>query len=241
MRPFLSHRDILDVRRDPPLIPECIPHRPAAIAVDDRSAPRPRYLLPPRGTCRADSEPLGRAALGACVTCDGMLRHRWAARDQLKFKRGAVRRAAAGNSPVPVFLGGLVEHIRTMATVLVLGLLTLISGRVFSQEAPSSPILLKGPTMGTVSFPHSAHTRVAGKCEVCHHGSKPAKPLKSPQQPCTDCHTKPPTPPVTISLQAAFHNPAASAGLCITCHKTENNRGRAAPVKCTDCHKKENS
>ena len=93
--------------------------------------------------------------------------------------------------------------------------------------------------MGAVKFPHSAHTRVAGKCEVCHHLSKPEKPLKSAQQACTACHTKPPTPPVKIGLPAAFHNSGATAGLCITCHKTENAEGRAAPVKCADCHKKE--
>ena len=95
--------------------------------------------------------------------------------------------------------------------------------------------------MGTVKFPHSSHLKVAGKCEVCHHASHSAKPLKSPQQPCTDCHTKPATPPVTTGLPAAFHNPMATAGLCITCHRTENSHGKAAPVKCADCHKKENS
>jgi len=130
---------------------------------------------------------------------------------------------------------------RTMTTVLGLCMFTLLCGSALSQQAPSAPILLKGPTMGAVSFPHSAHTRVAGKCDVCHHASNSAKPLKLPQQACTDCHTKPPTPPVTTSLQAAFHNPTATAGLCITCHKTENSHGKAAPVKCADCHKKENS
>jgi hypothetical protein len=117
----------------------------------------------------------------------------------------------------------------------------LINPIAFGQQAPSAPVKLKGPTMGGVTFSHSAHTRVAGKCEVCHHSAKPEKPLKSPQQACTDCHTKPPTPPVTTGLPAAFHNSAGTAGLCITCHKTENARGKAAPVKCVDCHKKEMS
>jgi hypothetical protein len=133
------------------------------------------------------------------------------------------------------------EHARTSRTLLGFLLLILICGIALCQERASSPVVLKGPTMGAVKFPHSAHIRVAGKCEVCHHPSNSAKPLKSPQQACTDCHTKPPTPPVTISLQAAFHNPTATAGLCITCHKTENSHGKAAPVKCVDCHKKENS
>jgi hypothetical protein len=132
---------------------------------------------------------------------------------------------------------------RTRKATIVFGLLPLIllCGSALSQEPPSAPVILKGPTMGAVKFPHSAHIRVAGKCGVCHHASNSAKPLTLPQQACTDCHTKPPTPPVTTSLQAAFHNPTATAGLCITCHKTENSHGKAAPVKCADCHKKENS
>lgn len=110
-----------------------------------------------------------------------------------------------------------------------------------AQEPPRGAIRLKGPSMAAVRFTHEAHLKVAGKCEVCHHPSKTPKPLKSPQQLCTDCHTKPSTPPVTTSLQAAFHNPTATAGLCITCHKTENSHGKAAPVKCADCHKKDAS
>ena len=108
-----------------------------------------------------------------------------------------------------------------------------------SQQAPAEPITMKGPTMPAVKFPHSVHTHVAGKCEVCHHASNPEKPLKSAQEACTDCHTKPSTSSVRVGLPAAFHNPSATAGLCITCHKTENVQGKAAPVKCGDCHKKD--
>ena len=133
------------------------------------------------------------------------------------------------------------EKQRALIALLATLILAAVCSKSFCQEAPSAPIELKGPTAGAVMFPHSAHVRVAGKCEVCHHSSKPEKPLKSQQQACTDCHTKPPTPPVKVSLQAAFHNSSATAGLCITCHKTENAEGKAAPVKCADCHKKENS
>ena len=123
-----------------------------------------------------------------------------------------------------------------LAALVVAGSLLCVS-----QQAPVAPVRMKGPTMGTVQFPHSAHTHVAGRCELCHHLSKPEKPLKSPQQACLDCHTKPPAPAVKIGLPAAFHNSSATAGLCITCHKTENAEGKAAPVKCGDCHKKESS
>jgi hypothetical protein len=61
-----------------------------------------------------------------------------------------------------------------------------------SQQAPAQPIAMKGPTMGDVIFLRSAHTHVAGKCEVCHHASKPEKPVRASQEACTDCHTKPP-------------------------------------------------
>ena len=129
---------------------------------------------------------------------------------------------------------------RSLSAFSVLFLLIAVCS-VWAQTPAQNTLLLKGPSMGAVKFPHAAHLKVAGKCEVCHHASNSAKPLKLPQQACTDCHTKPPTPPVTTGLQAAFHNPKATAGLCITCHNTENSHGKAAPVKCADCHKKENS
>ncbi len=120
---------------------------------------------------------------------------------------------------------------------LFLGLSTVS----FAQTAPKAPIVLKGAPMGGVKFDHTSHLKVAAKCSVCHHASKPEKPMKGQYEACTDCHTKPPTPPVTTSTQGAFHNPTATAGLCIDCHKTQNAQGKAAPVKCADCHKKDNA
>ena len=116
----------------------------------------------------------------------------------------------------------------------------VVCGSGFAQTAPQAPIILKGAPMGPVKFDHTAHLKVAGKCSVCHHASKPQKPLKSSQEACTDCHTNPATRPVTTNLQAAFHNPTATAGLCIGCHKTEDASGKAAPLKCANCHKKSN-
>ena len=131
----------------------------------------------------------------------------------------------------------------TKLLVRLLGFLVVLVlvGSGFAQKAPEGPILLKNAPMGAVKFDHPAHTKVAGKCEICHHASKPQKPPKSPQEACTDCHTNPATPPVTTKLQAAFHNPTATAGLCIDCHKTQNRQGKAAPVKCADCHKRTNT
>ena len=129
---------------------------------------------------------------------------------------------------------------KLLAVLLGFLIVILMCGSALAQSAPQSPIILKGAPLGAVKFDHTAHLRVAGKCDVCHHASKPQKPLMSPQEACTDCHTKPPTPPVTTSLQAAFHNPTATAGLCIDCHKRQNASGKATPVKCAECHQKAN-
>ncbi len=131
--------------------------------------------------------------------------------------------------------------VRNLLAVLLGFLIVLmISSIAVAQSVPQSPIIIKGAPMGAVKFDHTAHMKVGGKCDTCHHASKPEKPLKSPQEACTDCHTKPATPPVTTNLQAAFHNPTATAGLCIDCHKKQNGAGKAAPVKCADCHQKAN-
>ncbi len=80
----------------------------------------------------------------------------------------------------------------------------MLCGNALAQTAPTAPITLKGAPMGAVKFDHTSHLKVAGKCEVCHHASKPQKPLKAPQEACTGCHTNPATPPVTTKLQAAL-------------------------------------
>jgi hypothetical protein len=137
-------------------------------------------------------------------------------------------------------LGGSVKLSKLFVVLLGILVVLMICGSAFGQKAPQSPIILKGAPMGSVKFDHIPHAKVAGKCEACHHASKPEKPLKSPQEACTDCHTHPATPPVTTSLQGAFHNPTATAGLCIDCHKKQNAAGKAAPVKCIECHQKAN-
>ncbi len=109
---------------------------------------------------------------------------------------------------------------------------------LIAQQPPQHPIVLKDGTIGAVKFEHTSHLQVAAKCVVCHHASKPLKPLKSSQEACTDCHTNPATPPVTTGLRGAFHNAAATSGLCIDCHKEQNASGKAAPVKCAECHQK---
>lgn len=109
------------------------------------------------------------------------------------------------------------------------------------QAQAKDTYILTGAPMGGVKFQHALHAKDRNiKCEVCHHASKPEKASTSPQQACTDCHTKTVAAPMKTKLQAAFHNPLAKAGLCIDCHLKENAAGKKAPVKCMDCHQKAN-
>jgi hypothetical protein len=100
---------------------------------------------------------------------------------------------------------------------------------------PTRPIVLTGAPMGGVKFEHTKHKV---NCSNCHHNPREPNLGSVPQQACTSCHTKPPQPGMKTAKQAAFHNPTASAGTCIDCHKKS---GGNAPTKCVQCHKKENA
>ena len=109
------------------------------------------------------------------------------------------------------------------------------------QAKPADTMILKGSPLGSVKYEHKLHVeRVAGKCDGCHHASKPEKPATAAQQACRDCHTKPLPAGMKTSAQAAFHNPMAKAGTCIDCHLKSNAAGKAAPVACAKCHSKAN-
>lgn len=109
-----------------------------------------------------------------------------------------------------------------------------------AKTAPKDVVVLKA-ALGGVRFEHKLHSesrKIA--CETCHHASRPERPATAAQQACGQCHTSVAAAPMKTKLQAAFHNPTATAGTCIDCHKARNAKGQAAPVKCPDCHKKEN-
>ncbi len=94
--------------------------------------------------------------------------------------------------------------------------------------------------LGAVTFDHAKHAdEMKVACTRCHHPSRQEKPLLAEQQSCRQCHTTPATEPVKTGLQAAFHNPRATSGTCIDCHRDAVAAGKAAPLKCTDCHKKQ--
>jgi hypothetical protein len=108
-----------------------------------------------------------------------------------------------------------------------------------TKAAPKDVVLLKA-SLGTVHFQHRIHSETRKiACETCHHANRPEKPGTAPQEACSTCHMLTAKPPMRTKLQAAFHNPTASAGTCIDCHKAQNAKGKAAPVKCLECHKKE--
>jgi len=86
--------------------------------------------------------------------------------------------------------------------------------------------------MGVVTFDHAKHKL---DCVTCHHASRPEKPASAAEQACRACHTKPPQPGMKTVRQAAFHNPSATAGTCIDCHKKS---GGNAPTTCKQCHVK---
>ena len=106
---------------------------------------------------------------------------------------------------------------------------------------PKDVIVLTGSPLGGVRFEHKLHaTRAGNNCATCHHPSRPEKPASVPQQACSNCHLKKAAAPMKTIYQGAFHNPVAQSGTCIDCHRSENAKGKKAPVNCMDCHKQEN-
>jgi hypothetical protein len=125
---------------------------------------------------------------------------------------------------------------KTIAAVIGLAVFMLVCSLAFAQAGAKDVIIMKDAPNGAVTFDHKKHTTAAGKCEACHHASKPEKANKAAQQACRDCHSQPVAAGMKTKRQAAFHNPAATAGICIDCHKTK--AAGKAPVKCGECHKK---
>ena len=110
-----------------------------------------------------------------------------------------------------------------------------------TRALPKDVVILRGSPLGAVKFEHKLHSQARSiKCETCHHPSRPEKPATALQQACSDCHTKVAISPMKTKLQAAFHNPTATAGTCIDCHKAETAKGKVTPIRCLGCHKKEN-
>jgi hypothetical protein len=130
--------------------------------------------------------------------------------------------------------------VSVCATAFVVGAASVV--RAQAQKEPAGPVVMTAAPTGGVKFEHKLHAKDrAIKCEMCHHASKPEKPMKAAQEKCQDCHTKVASAPMKTKTQAAFHDPMAKKGLCIDCHVASNAKGKKAPTKCAECHKKENA
>jgi hypothetical protein len=133
---------------------------------------------------------------------------------------------------------------RTLVFSMALALGAAVAAPRLIAQTPKEPetTILKGSPLGGVKFEHKLHTKDrAIKCTTCHHASKPAKAMTSPNQKCTDCHTKTATAPMKTTTRDAFHDPMAKKGTCIDCHIAEVAKGKKAPVKCNECHNKANA
>ena len=113
-----------------------------------------------------------------------------------------------------------------------------LSGLAAQEKGPDT-LVLTGSSLGGVKFGHASH-KAFTDCTTCHHASRPEKPLSTPNEACTACHTKTPAPPMATSTRDAFHNATGKSGVCVDCHVTEAAGGKVVPVKCSECHKKEN-
>jgi hypothetical protein len=112
-------------------------------------------------------------------------------------------------------------------------------GTLAAQEnAPDTVVMTGASPLGGVKFSHAAHQERA-ECTACHHESRPEMPLTSEHQPCSACHTNPPTAPMTTSIRDAFHDARAQSGTCVNCHRTESEAGTVVPLKCAECHKRD--
>ncbi len=131
--------------------------------------------------------------------------------------------------------------IRQLAFAAVLAAGAALPGKVAAQAAQKAgpDTVVFTPSRGKVVFLHAKHAK-AYDCSSCHHASRAEKPLTSPQQKCSDCHTSEAVAPMKTTLRFAVHNTVTREGTCLTCHKKEADAGKSAPVGCMDCHQDNN-
>lgn len=125
-------------------------------------------------------------------------------------------------------------------------LLMAVAAGVWSQEPKDPPVqgpetvVLNDAAVGIVTFRHRMHEeRAEGRCQICHHASRPEKPSERPFQACRECHTRPAQAGMKTSRQAAFHNVSAQSGTCADCHTRQAAAGKKPPRKCFDCHQRQ--
>ena len=125
-----------------------------------------------------------------------------------------------------------------VAALALLGSAVAPASLAAQATEPIGPDSVVYTARGRVVFRHAKHGEKF-ECASCHHESKAEKPLASPRQKCSDCHTDPPTPPMTSTLRNAMHDTEARTGTCFDCHNAEAVKGVEVPTRCADCHVRE--
>lgn len=125
---------------------------------------------------------------------------------------------------------------RPVLIIAALMLAMAAPARLAPQDAPTEPIVLRGPTFGGVKFVHLKHADVA-ECAACHHEARPEMPMPDQFAGCRSCHTDVAEAPIVTNSRDAFHDRRAKQGLCVDCHTTKAAEGVTTPARCADCHK----
>jgi len=122
-----------------------------------------------------------------------------------------------------------------VASLVLLGSALAPASLAAQATEPTGPDSVVYTNRGRVVFHHAKHGEKF-ECASCHHEEKAEKPFERPRQKCSDCHTDPPTPPMTTTQRNAMHDTEARAGICFDCHKAEADKGATVPTRCADCH-----
>lgn len=85
-----------------------------------------------------------------------------------------------------------------------------------------------------VTFSHEKHTKLAAKCDTCHHTQKGLASDKDTKVvKCTTCHLDPKDAKTPGMREMSLAKNPFHIG-CIACHKEQ----KKGPVACTGCHVK---
>ncbi|MHB1191832.1 MAG: cytochrome c3 family protein [Longimicrobiales bacterium] len=127
-----------------------------------------------------------------------------------------------------------------VASLVLLGSALVPASLTAQATEPIGPDSVVYTNRGRVVFHHKTHGEKF-ECASCHHEAMAEKAFERPRQKCSDCHTDPPTPPMTTTQRNAMHDTEARAGICFDCHKAEEAKGAKVPTRCADCHVRESA
>lgn len=127
-----------------------------------------------------------------------------------------------------------------LATVSVFGLWAPAAAQESLPETETAEnpdtVIFTRARPGPVYFPHLDHAERV-PCVACHHEARADLEPEREYQPCGDCHTEAPEPPVMTPISEIFHVRRAASGLCVDCHRaSEVIPDMEPPGGCRDCH-----